>query len=206
MQSEIGLTRPVKRKKKENKLLHRPKTVKCTVKRVTAGHLERSIDPMNTFRMIDAPSQYAGSFFQNRRLELLPVCGDKSPIFSSSGLLQSLKLYSGHPPDLVKCTADFDVRYPRQFSKSGFSIAHLCRSVRSASTPCGQQCAANGSRKSVIVEFEIGITYYATWPLAILQDHITACVAMNHCSITQKSVICKIRLHENGVLLPVLDI
>lgn len=25
------------------------------------------------------------------------------------GLLQSLKLYSGHPPDLVKCTADFDV-------------------------------------------------------------------------------------------------
>lgn len=73
-----------KEEKKENKLLHRPKTVKCTVKRVTAGHLERSIDPMNTFRMIDASSQYAGSFFQNRRLELLPGCGDKSPIFSSS--------------------------------------------------------------------------------------------------------------------------
>lgn len=25
------------------------------------------------------------------------------------GLLQSLKLYSGHPPDLVKCTTDFNV-------------------------------------------------------------------------------------------------
>jgi len=25
------------------------------------------------------------------------------------GLLQSLKLYAGYPPDLVKCTADFDV-------------------------------------------------------------------------------------------------
>ncbi|KYQ52962.1 hypothetical protein ALC60_07688 [Trachymyrmex zeteki] len=62
------------------------------------------------------------------------------------GLLQSLKLYAGHPSDLVKCTADFDVRYPRQFSRTGFSIAHLCRSVGSVDTPCGQQCAANGSR------------------------------------------------------------
>lgn len=59
--------------RKKKQLLHRPKTVKCTVKRVTAGHLERSIDPVNTFRMIDAPSQYAGSFFQNRRLESLPA-------------------------------------------------------------------------------------------------------------------------------------
>ncbi|KAK1136787.1 hypothetical protein K0M31_001323 [Melipona bicolor] len=25
------------------------------------------------------------------------------------GLLQSLKLYSGHPADLVKCSADFNV-------------------------------------------------------------------------------------------------
>ncbi|KYN33436.1 hypothetical protein ALC56_12148, partial [Trachymyrmex septentrionalis] len=62
------------------------------------------------------------------------------------GLLQSLKLYAGHPSDLVKCTADFDVRYPRQFSRTGFSIAHLCRPVGSVDTPCGQQCAANGSR------------------------------------------------------------
>ncbi|KYN05083.1 hypothetical protein ALC62_04071 [Cyphomyrmex costatus] len=83
------------------------------------------------------------------------LCGDKSPIFSSiyyflaiylKGLLQSLKLYAGHPSDLVKCTADFDVRYPRQFSRTGFSIAHLCRPVGSVDTPCGQQCAANGSR------------------------------------------------------------
>ncbi|RLU18303.1 hypothetical protein DMN91_008659 [Ooceraea biroi] len=33
------------------------------------------------------------------------------------GLLQSLKLYSGHPPDLVKCTADFD--FPADGEGSG---------------------------------------------------------------------------------------
>jgi len=41
---------------------------------------------------------------------------------------------------------DYRTGYPRQFSRTGFSIAHLCRPVGSVDTPCGQQCAANGSR------------------------------------------------------------
>jgi len=44
------------------------------------------------------------------------------------------------------CVRDYRTGYPRQFSRSGFSIAHLCRPVGSVDTPCGQQCAANGSR------------------------------------------------------------
>lgn len=38
------------------------------------------------------------------------------------GLLQTLKLYAGHPQDLVKCNADFDVSTKRNFSKIIFQF------------------------------------------------------------------------------------